>query len=116
MVLVEALSRESLINMKCAIFSPGNNISTLNHIQEFRRINKKATIIFDPGMNVTSFSREDISECSSLSSILISNDIEILRIEKVHGLKIYWILDSNTSSRLREYYIVQRKEIPIFQL
>lgn len=93
MALIESLSRESLINMKYAIFSPGNNVSTLNHILEFRKFNEEATIIFDPGMNVTSFTKEDISECASLSDILISNDVEILRIEKIHGLSIKDILN-----------------------
>jgi adenosine kinase len=93
MPLTASFSRESLINMKYAIFSPGNNISTLNHVLEFRKFNEKALVIFDPGMNITSFSKEDITECASLCDILISNDVEILRIEKVHGLEIKDLLD-----------------------
>ncbi len=88
MSIYETIAKSDIKNIKIAIFSPGNNTSTLNNIQEFRRINDKATVIFDPGMNVTTFSKEDIIECISLSNILISNDTEILRIRKVHGLTI----------------------------
>lgn len=93
MSLLETISKDELKKVKVAIFSPGNNLSTLNNTQEFRRINSEATVIFDPGMNVTTFSREDLTECASLSNILISNDVEILRIEKVHGYSIKELLD-----------------------
>lgn len=93
MSLLETIMQEELEKVKAAIFSPGNNVSTLNNTQEFRRINQEAIIIFDPGMNVTTFSKEDLTECASLSNILISNDVEILRIEKVHGFSILELLD-----------------------
>jgi len=93
MSLTETISKEKLRKIDIAIFSPGNNLSTLNNTQELRRLNKNATIIFDPGMNVTSFSKEDLTECASLSDILISNDVEILRISKVHSLEIKDLLD-----------------------
>lgn len=93
MLLSETISKEELKKVKIAIFSPGNNLSTLNNTQEFRRINTEATVIFDPGMNVTTFSKEDIIECTSFSNILISNDVEILRIQKVHKLSIKDLLE-----------------------
>lgn len=93
MSLLETISNNALEKIKVAIFSPGNNLSTLNNTREFKRINKDATIIFDPGMNVTTFSKEDLTECASLSDILISNDVEILRILKVHNLSINDLLD-----------------------
>lgn len=88
MSLLETISKSELERTKIAIFSPGNNLSTLNNTLEFRRINKEATVIFDPGMNVTTFTKENLIECASLSNILISNDVEILRIRKVHKLSI----------------------------
>ncbi len=93
MSLLETISKNELKEVKVAIFSPGNNLSTLNNTREFKRLNKDATIIFDPGMNVTTFSKEDLIECTSLSNILISNDVEILRISKVYGLSINDLLD-----------------------
>jgi adenosine kinase len=88
MSLLETISKSELKKIKIAIFSPGNNLSTLNNTLEFRRTNKEATVIFDPGMNVTTFTKEDLTECASLSDILISNDVEILRIQKIHKLSI----------------------------
>lgn len=93
MSLLETISEDELKKVKIAIFSPGTNVSTLNNTQEFRRLNSDAQIIFDPGMNVTSYSKEDLVECASLSNILISNDVEILRIEQVHGYSIKDLLD-----------------------
>jgi len=88
MSLYETISKKELKEVGVAIFSPGNNLSTLNNTLEFRRVNKDAIVIMDPGMNVTGFTKEDITECISHSNILISNDIEILRIEKVHNFSI----------------------------
>jgi len=93
MSLLETISKNELKRIKVAIFSPGNNLSTLNNTREFKRLNKNAIIIFDPGMNVTTFTKEDLTECASLSDILISNDVEILRILKVHGLSAKDLLD-----------------------
>lgn len=93
MSLLETISKKELEKIRIAIFSPGNNNSTLRNTQEFKRVNSEATVIFDPGMNVTTFSSEDMKECVSLSDILISNDIEILRIEKVHGFSIKDLLE-----------------------
>lgn len=93
MSLLETISQEELEKVSVAIFTPGNNISTLNNTREFRRINQSATVIFDPGMNVTMFTKEELTECASLSNILISNDVEILRIEKVHGFSIKNLID-----------------------
>lgn len=93
MSLLETIKKKELAEIEVAIFSPGNNVSTLQNTIEFRRHNLDATVIFDPGMNVTSFSKEDLAECASHSNILISNDIEILRIEQVHGYSIKDLLD-----------------------
>jgi len=93
MSLLETITKEELLKIKYAIFSPGNNVSTLNNIREFKRYNQEAMIIFDPGMNVTSFTKEDLKESTSLSDILISNDVEILRIKKYHKLSIKELLD-----------------------
>ncbi len=86
MSLFETLKKDNLKKFAIAIFSPGNNKSTLNTMLEFRKVNRKATVIFDPGMNVTSFTKENMQECISHSDILISNDVEIARIKSFHKL------------------------------
>jgi len=88
MSLLETLKEDQLKKIEYAIFTPGNATSTLNNIIEFKRINNKAEIILDPGMNVTNFSKEDLLESISHSNILISNDVEILRIKTFHGFDI----------------------------
>ncbi|MBN2015432.1 hypothetical protein JW766_01230 [Candidatus Dojkabacteria bacterium] len=84
--LFETLSKAELGGIKIAIFSALTNTATLNTIREFRRLNKKATVILDIGVNIPRFSKVELEECISLSNIFISNEIELWELNRLHKL------------------------------
>ncbi len=85
--LTHTLTKSELKNISIACFSPGTNKSILLHMKNLREVNKNATIIFDPGQILSNlFSKQDVLDAISLSSIIIINTNEKLFLE--NNLKI----------------------------
>jgi len=75
-------SDNELQKFQYAIFSAGTSDSITKHIQEFRKKNKQAKIIFDPGQVSQFFSKENFCTCLKNSDILIGNDVEFEYFKK----------------------------------
>ncbi|MDH3324347.1 MAG: PfkB family carbohydrate kinase [Candidatus Peregrinibacteria bacterium] len=74
--LSDHFSNKEIENFEIAIFSAGSPSSIKKHLTEFRKKNKKAKIILDPGQVSQFFDGKDFSELCKKSDILIGNDIE----------------------------------------
>ena len=70
-------------NFKIAIFSPGTPKSTERHMQEFHEKKKNATVIFDPGQMIHTYTKKQLENCIKLSDILILNELEFTQAEKI---------------------------------
>ena len=74
---------KKLSNFKIAIFSPGTPKSTERHMQEFHQKKKNATVIFDPGQMIHTYTKKQLENCIKLSDILILNEFEFTQAEKI---------------------------------
>lgn len=92
--MLETLTKTELKAIKIAIFSPGTGISTRNMIKEFRKYNKKATVIFDPSQVLSIFyDKPLLLECISNSNIFIGNETEIAQLNTLFGLNVHDLLE-----------------------
>lgn len=91
--LIKTLGNDTIKSTILAIFAPGDPVSTLRHLREFRKINKKAICIFDPGQMIRAYSKKQFTDCFNLSDILILNEVEY------EDIKI--ILDEDPKKLLR---------------
>lgn len=83
--LSKTIGAEYVKNTGWAIFAPGNQQSTLKHLKEFKKINKKAVTIFDPGQMIKTYTRKKFVECFNLADILILNEVEYEDIKIILG-------------------------------
>jgi adenosine kinase len=75
--LIKNFSEEELKSIKCAIFAVGTAKSIAKQIIEFRKVNKEAFTILDPGqMLAIDFTEELLKKSLKNSDILIVNDTE----------------------------------------
>jgi adenosine kinase len=75
-------SRQELESLECAIFAVGTAKSMTKQITEFRKINKEAFTIFDPGqMLAIDFTRDLLEKSLKNSDILVMNDTEFSYIK-----------------------------------
>ncbi|MEI6580885.1 MAG: PfkB family carbohydrate kinase [bacterium] len=73
-----------LKNIKIVIFSPGTHKSVLKHMKEFNnQKSKNAILIFDPGQTIDTYTKKEFLECSKLANILILNEMEFNKAEKI---------------------------------
>jgi len=92
--MLETLTKTELKAIKIAIFSPGTGISTRNMIKEFRKYNKRATVIFDPSQVLSIFyDKPLLLECISNSNIFIGNETEIAQLNTLFGLNVHDLLE-----------------------
>ena len=70
------LTEDELKGYKLVIFAPWSEKSIVKDIVDFKKINKTATVIFDPGQTTPRFSKEDFLTCCEHSNIIIWNDSE----------------------------------------
>lgn len=84
--LEDFLPKKELKNFKFAIFSAGTPSSIKKHLKEFRKINRKALVILDPGQVSQFFKKKNFLDCCRLSNILVGNNIEFKYFEK-YGIK-----------------------------
>lgn len=96
--LLDTLSRSDLSDFKIAIFSAFTPVSSLNLIREFRRFNKDARLIFDPGVNIPLYTKKQLVEGISHSDILIVNDVEFRQLQRLHSLDTDHIFQIGVSS------------------
>ncbi len=86
LLLKKLLTVKEFSNIKIAIFSPGTAKSITKQILEFRKINKKALVIFDPGqMLAIDFTKELLEKAFKNSDIGIFNDTEFVILQKKFG-------------------------------
>lgn len=69
--------------MKLAIISPIKKEIMLKQIEQCRRLKIKA--VFDPGQQITDFSKNDLKKAISASYFVIGNDYEIKLMERRSG-------------------------------
>ncbi|QQS58979.1 hypothetical protein IPN35_05340 [Candidatus Peregrinibacteria bacterium] len=74
--LIDFLTPEEIASFRFAVFSAGTPLSLRKHIEEFRRYNSVATVLFDPGQVTPLFSQEDFVFCAEKSDILVGNNVE----------------------------------------
>ncbi len=80
--LLSNFSRQELEGIVCAVFAVGTAKSITKQLTEFRKINKEAFTIFDPGqMLAIDFTRELLEKSLKNSDILIVNDTEFSYIK-----------------------------------
>ncbi len=83
--LCDACSKKDLTETTIAIFSPGTARSTFKHMIELRKASPNATIIFDPGQMIMTYSKRLFLTCLALSDIVITNEVEYSQASKVLG-------------------------------
>ncbi len=89
LLLKNCLSEQEIKNIKIAIFSPGTAKSITKQMVEFRKINKTATVIFDPGQMVAiDFTPELLKIAFRNCDIGIFNDIECNTLHNKHGFDL----------------------------
>jgi len=81
--LVNLFSKKELENFKIIIFSPGTPKSTVKHIKEFKNLNKKALVIFDPGQMTEFYTKKQVEESIKFSDFLILNELEFGQLSKI---------------------------------
>jgi adenosine kinase len=82
-------SEKELGGIVCAIFSIGTAKSITNGLQEFKKVNKEAFSIFDPGqMLMIDFTPEYIVKAFKNSDIAIFNETEFAHIKRHLGLEL----------------------------
>ncbi|MDP2789133.1 MAG: PfkB family carbohydrate kinase [bacterium] len=81
--LEKHIKRSELKEVSIAIFSPGTPESIFKHMSEFKRLNTKATVIFDPGQEIYNFSKKALQKCTNLADIFIVNEIEYRETMKI---------------------------------
>ncbi|MBI2627385.1 hypothetical protein HYW72_00455 [Candidatus Nomurabacteria bacterium] len=81
--LTQNMKINELKKVSVAIFSPGTKESILKHILEFKKINTKAIIIFDPGQEIYNFSKKILKQCVEFCDIFIVNEIEYTQAKKI---------------------------------
>lgn len=59
-----------------AIFAAGSPTSISSQLLAFRRFNREAIVIFDPGQVTHCFRQEEFAECVAASDVIIGNNIE----------------------------------------
>ncbi len=74
--ITDYIQKSDLQNFEHAIFSAGTPDSIKKHLEEFRQVNKKAKIIFDPGQVSQFFSQKNFLKCIEIADIIIGNEIE----------------------------------------
>lgn len=85
--LSKTLSPKDFSDIKIAIFSPGTAKSILSNMEEFKKRNSDAKIIFDPGQALmASFTKPILEKALSLSDILIANEVEMNQIKNKFGI------------------------------
>lgn len=96
-------SKQELESIECAIFAAGTAKSIKNQLIEFRKVNKDAFTILDPGqMLAIDFTKEILDECLKNSDILIMNDTEFSYIknhfeiepEDIFSLGVRYIIET----------------------
>lgn len=85
--LTSTIKNKELKSVSIAIFSAGTGRGILKHITELRKLNgKKTKIIFDPGQVISVFYDKKLLEKTlRLSDILITNEVELLQMQKILG-------------------------------
>ncbi len=78
--LIKTIRKSELKNVSIAIFSSGTPESILRHISEFKKINKNAITIFDPGQEINNFSKKILEKCAYFCDIFIINEIGLVTI------------------------------------
>lgn len=97
--LTDVLNKTELEAIKTAIFSPGTAKSMTKQIIEFRKINKKALVIFDPGqMLAIDFTKEKLEKAFKNSNIGIFNDTEFSILQKKFGFTLEKIVSLGLSA------------------
>ncbi|MEO8637748.1 MAG: PfkB family carbohydrate kinase [Candidatus Taylorbacteria bacterium] len=87
--LEATINSDELKEVEVAIFSPGTPESTLMHMKEFRELNKKARMIFDPGQSLMAlYHKSQFAQALKIADIFISNDIEILHAKNHFGFAL----------------------------
>ncbi len=85
--LSSTLSKKEMSDIKIAIFSAGTGKSMTMHMEEFRKQNKTAKIIFDPGQTLmATFNKSQLEKCLKLANVVIGNETEIFQIKSHFGL------------------------------
>ena len=74
--LTDFYEKEELENFAYAVFAAGTPDSILKHMQEFKNINRTATVIFDPGQVSPFFTADQFKGCVDVCDIAVGNDIE----------------------------------------
>jgi len=75
--LADNISVKEIVSYDYAIFSPGTAKSIVKQMYEFRKINKKAVIIFDPGQMIAiSFDEKLLEKALKIADIAVWNDVE----------------------------------------
>ncbi len=102
--LLETLSKKEIEDMDIAIFSPGTAKSIVNQITEFRNINKKAFVIFDPGQMLSiDFTKDLVLKALRKSTMGIFNETECNILHNKFGL------DLNTIFSLGVKFVIETK-------
>lgn len=111
--LKKTLSATDLNNVTVAIFSPGNAISTRNHMQELRNERgNKAQLIFDPSQALSAvYTKDTLLECLKLADIFIGNETEIAQLQNLFDLDkaalfklgIKWIIETKGENGITVY-------------
>ncbi len=87
--LADTMTEQEIQEIEFACFSPGTGFSTWKLMQEFRAINTKATIIFDPSQELSiSFDKNMLTECLQMADIFIGNETEFAQLKELFGLDI----------------------------
>lgn len=73
------------IDINIAIISPDNSKKMLKRIEGYSTLGAK--IAFDPGQQITSFSRNDLRKAIKSSYFVLGNEYEIKLMERVSGWK-----------------------------
>ncbi|MFW9994569.1 MAG: PfkB family carbohydrate kinase [Candidatus Odinarchaeota archaeon] len=72
--------KEAAKDTELAIFSTGNPVGMLRHMDELRVLNPSAKIIFDPGPRVVSYDQEQLRKSLEMCDMLTVNETELQRI------------------------------------
>ncbi|MSU55659.1 MAG: carbohydrate kinase family protein [Candidatus Taylorbacteria bacterium] len=74
--VTETIDKKTLKNVSVALFH-GKPSVPLKHMREIRKIlGKNVQIIFDPGQDLSFYSKDDLEKSLALSDIFIVNDVE----------------------------------------
>lgn len=101
--LKKLLTQKELLDTKIAIFSPGTAESITKQILEFRKINSKALVVFDPGqMLAIDFTEDTVEKSLRHSNIAIFNDTEFsilknkfeFNLEKLFSLGLSFVIET----------------------